>query len=322
MVNPNSSALATVLWYYRLLPMPTPATFKIVCPFHHDMNPSMLVNLAEGNWYCFGCNRSGNAFEFVRQMEPEANTLQLYSKILKSGKQSNFRPPSVSTVQMRTHTSKQLYAEAYDYYHGLRKVDWNNDSGEEIDQARQYMLDRGFSPSTLNLVGAKVTYNTSYGIIFPITDNGKFRGWVCRTMIPEIAKKRKYLYNKGFTRATTLVGNYGSKRYVVVVEGYMDRLKFIQCGYTNVVAIFGWRITNEQIQKLRDSNIQLVISALDNDECGRNGTKYLRQFFSVVRFQYLKGLKDPGDMDMNKFRKMINKTSAKAKAEYNVDIWR
>ena len=146
MVNPNSSAMATVLWYYRLLPIPTPATFKIACPFHHDMNPSMLVNIAEGNWYCFGCNRSGNAFEFVRQMEPEANTLQLYSKILKSGKQSNFQPPSVSTVQIRTHTSKQLYAEAYDYYHGLHKVDWSNDSGEEIDQARQYMLDRGFSP--------------------------------------------------------------------------------------------------------------------------------------------------------------------------------
>ena len=225
-------------------------------------------------------------------------------------------------MKIRPHTSKQLYAEAYDYYHGLRKVDWSNDSGEEIDQARQYMLDRGFSPSTLNLVGAKVTYNTSYGIIFPITDNGRFRGWVCRTMMPEIAKKRKFLYNKGFTRATTLVGNYGSKRYVVVVEGYMDRLKFIQCGYTNVVAIFGWRITNEQIQKLRDANIQLVISALDNDECGRNGTKYLRQFFPVVRFQYLKGLKDPGDMDQVKFQKMINKTSAKAKAEYNVDIWR
>lgn len=322
MVQSSSNAFATVLWYYRLLPMPAPATFKIVCPFHRDANPSLLINLEKGNWYCFGCNKSGDAFQFVKEMEPEANTLQLYGKILKSGKQSNFQPPSISTTSMRTHSSKQLYAEAYDYYHGLRKVNWLQDSEPEIDEALQYMSNRGFSAATLNAVGAKVTYNHSYGIIFPIKDNGKFRGWVCRTMVPEIAKKRKYLYNKGFTRATTLVGDYGTKRCIVVVEGYMDRLKFIQCGYTNVVAIFGWRITNEQIQKLRDANIQLVISALDNDECGRKGTKYLRQFFPVVRFQYLKGLKDPGDMDMNKFRKMVNKTSAKAKAEYNVDIWR
>ena len=45
-------------------------------------------------------------------------------------------------------------------------------------------------------------------------DNGKFKGWVCRTTDKDIEKKRKYLYNKGFRRAETLVGSYGLKPYV------------------------------------------------------------------------------------------------------------
>ncbi|MBR6606101.1 MAG: hypothetical protein IKK92_09625, partial [Prevotella sp.] len=51
-----------------------------------------------------------------------------------------------------------------------------------------------------------------------------------------------------------------------------------------------------------------VISALDNDECGRKGTRFLEQHFDVTRFTYLKGVKDPGDMSQELFNKMFNRT--------------
>ena len=121
-------------------------------------------------------------------------------------------------------------------------------------------------------------------------------------------KNDKYLYNEGFSRATTLVGDYGTKDYVFVVEGYMDRLKFVQFGEDNVVAILGWKMSLQQIQKLKDRGITKVISALDNDECGRKGTKFLEQHFEVTRFKYLKGIKDPGDMTQELFDKMFKKT--------------
>ena len=139
-------------------------------------------------------------------------------------------------------------------------------------------------------------------------DNGKFRGWVCRTMRKDIEAKRKYLYNEGFSRANTLVGNYGSEKYVFVVEGYMDRLKFIQYGIDNVVAILGWKMSAEQERKLKEKGITHVISALDNDECGRKCTKYLQTIFKVTRFTYLKGIKDPGEMSEEKFEKMYRRT--------------
>jgi DNA primase len=138
-------------------------------------------------------------------------------------------------------------------------------------------------------------------------DMGKFKGWVCRTTNPIIQKKRKYLYNEGFSRYTTLVGDYDAK-VVFVVEGYMDRLKMVQYGIKKVVAILGWKITDAQIQKLKEQGVKYIISAMDNDTCGKKGTKYLEKYFTVIRFQFPKGVKDPGEMNREQFIKANNKT--------------
>lgn len=315
MENNEGSNLAKILWYYNLLPDMSSPNPKIICPFHHDARPSMLVNLQEGNWYCFGCARSGDAKKFVKLMNPRLNDLQAlskYQKILKSDKVSGL---NIEAIPKRTRiASKQLYDEAYDYYHGLAKVNWRSpDASQEVSDALSYMGQRGFDANTLNKCKAKVTYNKSYGLIFPMLDNGKFRGWVCRTMVKKIEQERKYLYNEGFSRASTLVGSYGTKDYVIVVEGYMDRLKFVQNGVDNVVAILGWKMSSEQEQKLRDAGVKYIISALDNDDCGRRGTKYLQARFKVTRFCYLKGIKDPGDMTQITFDKMYSRTMQKFK---------
>jgi DNA primase len=172
------------------------------------------------------------------------------------------------------------------------------------------MKKRGYNEKALNDCNAKVTYNNSYPIIFPMLDNGKFKGWVCRTTNKEVEKKRKYLYNAGFSRATTLVGDYGNADYLFVVEGYMDRLRFLQNGYKeNVVAILGWKMSKEQQNKIKKAGIKYIISALDNDECGEKGTRYLKSIFpNVIRFKHIKGIKDTGEMSDEKFRKAYNYT--------------
>ena len=312
MENKNGEDLAKVLWYYNLIPDVASLNQKIVCPFHDDVNPSMIVNFEDGSWFCFGCGLAGDAKKFVKLMEAKYNGLndlqafQKYLQILKSDKCSKIHIGIHQKSQKPLQ--KDLYNEAYDYYHGLRKVNWSNSDEPEVITAKEYMMKRGFNSKTLHKCKAKVTYNKSYGIIFPMLDNGKFKGWVCRTMIKSIEERRKYLYNEGFSRATTLVGDYGKKDYVFVVEGYMDRLKFIQFGEENVVAILGWKMSQQQIQKLKDKGITKVISALDNDECGRKGTEFLKKHFNVIRFKYLKGVKDPGEMTKELFDKMLNKT--------------
>lgn len=315
MPNEASTAgkdLAKVLWHYGLVGNIVSESEKIICPFHNDINPSMIVNMDEGSWYCFGCSLSGNAAKFVRYMEKNLDDVRSYLKYLRILKSDEVGSVAITHVQKASKaTLKEQYSQAYDYYHGLAKVSWDDPDGVEAIAAKEYMLRRGFTSKALTLCNAKVTYNKSYGIIFPMTDNGIFKGWVCRTMLKEVEAKRKYLYNEGFRRRSTLVGSYAGENTVYIVEGYMDRLKFLQNGINNVVAILGWKISQQQISKLKEAGIECIVSALDNDECGKKGTVYLRKFFKVTRFAYLKGVKDPGDMSAVQFKKSLQRTKDK-----------
>lgn len=314
----EKNELAKVLWFYGLIGNVDAEEQKIICPFHEDANPSMIVNLKQGSYYCFGCHESGDALKFVQKMEKmrsKSNDLQgckKFFQILKSDECSRIRIQRVEKVKK---TSKQMYAEAYDYFHGLSKVNWRKKSDlDEVNEVRSYMLKRGFTTSTLNKIDARVTFSKNYELIFPMLDNGKFKGWVCRTNIPEVEQKRKYLYNKGFRRKTSLIGNYGDNEVLFIVEGFMDRLKFIQFGVNNVVAILGWKASLHQIEKIKSKkNIKYIVSALDNDKCGIKGSKYLESIFKekYVRFAYLKVVKDPGEMSKETFDKMYRKTMNK-----------
>ena len=319
----DGEKLARVLVHYGLIDTVTSNQMKIMCPFHGDKNPSMSVNFDNGFFYCFGCTEHGDAESFVKKLERQERgindlaALKVYHDILR-GISSDVKYVHKHSPGVARGRQKELYDLAYDTYHGLKKVAWASSCEPEVIHVRDYMEQRGFTPKTLSKVGAKVTYRRNYPLIFPMLDNGTFKGWVCRTTIKEIEERRKYLYNKGFSRATTLVGDYGpckfkgiKAKYVIVVEGYMDRLKFIQFGIDNVVAILGWKMSAQQIQKLKDQGVETVVSALDNDDPGRQGTKFLSYHFNVVRWCYLKGIKDPGDMDQVTCDRMFKRTKQK-----------
>lgn len=313
--KPDGEMMAKVLLYYGLIPDASQETYKIVCPFHNDMNPSMIVDISTGSFFCFGCQLSGDAYKFVSLVNEKDNDLQVLNKlfkILKSKKVCSLNVPKKFKPRVQV---SQYYDEAHDYFYGLSKVDWKNDDSQEVLECKSYMSNRGFKANSLIHSDARITFNVAYPIIFPMLDNGEFKGWVCRTNKKEIEAKRKYLYNKGFSRATTLVGNYGNKEYLFIVEGYMDRLKFIQHLHSlgieeDVVAILGWKMTKEQELKIKNfKNIKCIISVLDNDEYGKKGTKYLSTIFpNVIRFSYIKGLKDIGETSKEKFKKMYDKT--------------
>jgi DNA primase len=300
---PNGNDLKKVMYYYGV-----EIDEKIICPFHDDHHPSCNIDFDSGTFYCFACGASGNAFHFVQlanQKISDLNQLILYHAILNSKKVRKLKVDKIEVNKKNRHQDKELDLDiAHDFYFGLKSVDWK----KEHNEYKAYMMNRGFTPKTLDLIKAKLTVtNARYPLIFPIFDLDQFKGYVCRTTNKVVEKQRKYLYNTGFSRIDTLGGNYNNK-VVVLVEGYMDMLKMRQHGLKYVAAIFGWKITSKQIDKLRAKGVKTIISALDMDKPGRKGTDYLKNFFEVIEFQFPKGVKDPGDLTEDQFKIAYDKT--------------
>lgn len=285
--------------------------YKIICPFHGDKNPSLQINKQTGFFYCYGCGLSGGAFELVKNYEPNLSPIEIYKKLhsfVKEGKGGiGGRDVYTYTNLPYTHSfvdSKVKYKEgiklAKDFYFNLPETNWYKLPEEAIPILR-YMKHRGFTTSTLKKFGAKFTYNKNYPIVFPMYDNGIFRGYVMRTDDPTVEDQRKYMYNKEFRRRITLPGDYKNST-VILVEGFLDMLKAKQYGIKYVAAVLGWKLTSEQFEKLKRCGVKTIICALDNDECGRKGYKYLKRIcsvnhISVKRIRYQKTMKDMGDLN-------------------------
>lgn len=293
--------------------------YKIICPFHGDKNPSLQINKQTCFFYCYGCGLSGGAFELVKNYEPNLSPIEIYKKLhsfVKEGKGDiGGRDVYTYTNLPYTHSfvdSKVKYKEgiklAKDFYFNLPETNWYKLPEEAIPILR-YMKHRGFTTSTLKKFGAKFTYNKNYPIVFPMYDNGIFRGYVMRTDDPTVEDQRKYMYNKEFRRRITLPGDYKNST-VILVEGFLDMLKAKQYGIKYVAAVLGWKLTSEQFEKLKRCGVKTIICALDNDECGRKGCKYLKRIcsvnhISVKRIRYPKTMKDMGDLNKENSRQIL-----------------
>lgn len=306
--------LAKVLIYYGIINDVISSDFNIICPFHEDINPSMRVSLDDGSYFCFGCGIKGNALDFVKNANPELNELQCCVELERILNSKEIKQLNVKYRKKRRVQSKQALNEAKDYYYGLRSTDWNNIENEEQQKILDYMKQRGFNAKALNVAQCKANYNIAYPFLFPILDNGEFKGWVGRTTNKYVEKKRKYLYNDGFRKRNTLCGTYEQNKVVFICEGYFDYLSLKTKGHLkNVVAILGWHISDEQVKKLKDKGITTVVSALDNDKSGIKGTEYLKKFFNVVRFEFPEGVKDTGEMTEQQIKKALKQTGRKLK---------
>ena len=272
--------------------------YKVICPFHGDKNPSLQINRDKDFFYCYGCQASGTTIDLLKLSYPNKNIFELYKTLKKITNASiynniyNIYNIYNNTVKSSVENSRK---EAKDYFYNLPETNWIKVS-EDIVEIKHYMNKRGLSSITLNKQNAKATYNSNYPIVFPLFDNKIFKGYVMRTMDPTVEANRKYMYNRGFRRSNTLAGKYTSDS-LIIVEGYLDKISLNQMGFEDVVAILGWKISDQQFKKIKRARIKTIICALDNDESGNKGYRYLKRLclnsgINIKRLRYPKGIKD------------------------------
>jgi DNA primase len=277
-----------------------------LCPFHSEKTPSFTVSQEKELFHCFGCEKGGDVFGFIMEMEGVDFSEALKMLAREVGVKLPERP--------RSGERKSLYDDMYkanrmamEFYHRILV------GSEKGTHALAYLEGRGITRETIKSLvlgyapeewDSLITHarqkkvpadllircglavrgkNGEYDyfrqrILFPIRDNrGHLAGFAGREFggvtpkylnSPDTAifNKRKILY--GYHQARSEIRASGE---VLVVEGYTDLISLFQAGVKNVVAPMGTALTDDQAALL-SRGARTSILVYDRDEAGLKAT--------------------------------------------------
>lgn len=116
-----------------------------LCPFHSERTPSFHVRPDEKHYHCFGCQASGDPFDFVMQTEGLDFKAALESLAARFGVklETEAEDPAAASRRLRRERLHSLLDRAAAYY--ARHL-WESD---EAAGAREYLGGRGLEEATL-----------------------------------------------------------------------------------------------------------------------------------------------------------------------------
>ncbi|HTZ10227.1 MAG TPA: DNA primase, partial [Acidimicrobiales bacterium] len=280
-----------------------------LCPFHQEKTPSFSVNAELGVFHCFGCQRSGDAITFVRDVEhvdfPEAVRM-----LAERAGVTITEDPGASAERQHRAPVLEALARAADFYHERllsapdagRARDYLRKRGYDGAVVRQFRL--GWAPDEWDAlarhlkVPAKVLTDAGLGfvnrrgrlqdafrarVLFPIFDpSGRpiaFGGRILPGEPGAASAGPKYKNSQDgpvYAKRRTLYGLNWAKQdviasgEVIVCEGYTDVIAFFQAGLPRAVATCGTALGEEHFRLLRNFGRRLVL-AYDADAAGQSG---------------------------------------------------
>ncbi len=108
-----------------------------LCPFHQEKSPSFSVNAEEGLYYCFGCQRSGDAISFVRDVE-HVDFVEAVRRLADRCGVTITEDAAVTAERQRRNPLYEAMTKAVDFYH--QRLLAAPDGGP----ARDYLRSRGY----------------------------------------------------------------------------------------------------------------------------------------------------------------------------------
>ena len=114
------------------------ARFVGLCPFHQEKSPSFSVSPEKGFYHCFGCQRSGDAISFVREIE-HVDFVEAVRRLADRAGITIAEDAAESVERKRRGPLYDAVAGAVDFYH-QRLL-----SAPDAGPARDYLRSRGYS---------------------------------------------------------------------------------------------------------------------------------------------------------------------------------
>jgi len=268
------------------------ARFAGLCPYpdHQEKTPSFSVAPDRGFYYCFGCQRGGDAIKLIMDLKSFDFAEAVSYLAERSGVDLQFEGGGdAGAAKVRADRRRMIHkvlAAAAVYYHKyLLKAEI-----PEAEQARRYLKERhleistieefrlGYAPPRGNagflgaarklgfereileaagLVSSRGGERFAGRITFPISDRrGRIVGFGARTLGDAQPKYLNSPETEIFNKRDLLYGfpqvteAVRKERAALVVEGYTDVLMLYQSGIKNAVATLGTATTPGHLRLL------------------------------------------------------------------------
>lgn len=276
--------------------------YRGLCPFHQEKTPSFYVQPDKRLFYCFGCGKGGNVFQFLMEIEhlsfPEAVQrlaektgvrIDLYDeKSIERGKKQDallhlLKRVAGSFHYILMHSPTGETALSYLRKRGLEDAII---SKFQLGYAppdpfwlKRFLQAKNFSPEFLVESGLFTHRNPDRAffvdrIMFPIhSAQGDVVAFGGRILSGEGPKYLNSAESVVFKKGEILYGFFQAReeirktRTVVVAEGYMDVIALHQAGVGIAVAPLGTALTPAQVRLLKRF-ADRVILFFDQDEAG------------------------------------------------------
>lgn len=278
-----------------------------LCPFHREKTPSFSVEEVKQIFYCFGCGKGGNVFQFISLAEKIdfIDAVRLLADRAKITLPESDDAEEAARAKLKQQVT-DINLLAARYYNDV----FNSEKGKvardylkkrEISESTARKFGLGYSPdqwdslyqhlkssgiSDEQMLKSGLIQKSSKGqlydrfrgrLMFPIFDvRGIVIGFGGRVMDDSMPKymnsPETVVYSKGrHLYALNFAKNSDSER-IIVVEGYMDVISLYQSGINNVVASLGTALTESQGRLLKKYAQEIVIS-YDSDTAGQAATQ-------------------------------------------------
>ena len=117
--------------------------FMALCPFHGEKTPSLSVSPDKGVFYCFGCQRHGDAISFVREIEGLDFVGAVEHLADRAGITLRYSEADGGRSRRRRNDILRALDMAAAFYHERLM------NGSDAGPARAYLRDRGYDRETV-----------------------------------------------------------------------------------------------------------------------------------------------------------------------------
>jgi len=306
-----------------------------LCPFHAEKSGSFNVREETGRYKCFGCDKGGDVFTFIQEIEHLDFPGAVEHLAAKAGIQLHYTTTGQSKERARRKQLVEAMDEAVEWYHqrllndpdARAARDYLRRRGLAGDIARQFKLGwapddwdalargLGASPDVLQAVGLafrnkrnKMQDSFRARVMFPIfSESGEALAFGGR-ILPGSDDPAKYKNSSEtpiYTKSKVLYGLNWAKSdiakhdQVVVCEGYTDVIGFHRAGVPRAVATCGTALTEEHVRLLKRYASKVVL-AFDADAAGQGAAARFYEWEQThaveVSVARLPQGKDPGDL--------------------------